>query len=148
MTRSCRGRSRRSKGSIVTRSVPIAWRSPAALTTGPRRRISVSNAVGQSSSVPRSRPIRWVVPATGSGAPGAVQHAGEVRIERVAPGRVVVQVGKLVERRVVALQPQRGGDAAVVLEVLLADPAGQRGRHRALELLGAQNLAHEADDAP
>src|SRR4051795_5832271 len=52
MTSAYRGRDRRSKGSFMIRSVRSSWPS-----TGPRRPTSASNAAGQSSSVPRSRPM-------------------------------------------------------------------------------------------
>ena len=61
MTRSCRGLSRRSNGSMVTRSVVRRCVVPEASAIGPRRETSVSNAVGQSSSVPSSSPIRCLV---------------------------------------------------------------------------------------
>ena len=61
MTSSYVGRSRRSNGSIVIRSVAIRWRWPEPSVIAPSRPTSVSNARGQSSSVPSSRPIRWVV---------------------------------------------------------------------------------------
>ena len=47
-------------------------------------------------------------------------------VQRVAPGRVVVQVRDLVQPLA-----ERGGHLAVVLEVLLAGAAGQLGRRRA-----------------
>ncbi len=57
MTSACRAGWRSENGSIVTRSTSNSWR-PDGPSTAPIRRTSASNAVGQSSSVPRSRPIR------------------------------------------------------------------------------------------
>src|SRR4051794_7278292 len=117
MTRSWRGRSRRSNGSIVTRSVSMRCSVPAPSVTGPRRRISVSNAVGQSSSVPSRRPIRWLAEVMAS---SFSAEAGQVVGDLRAPGGPVV-------RDVVALQVELVADA-----LLGQAPAGQeRARQRA-----------------
>src|SRR5215207_3173006 len=63
MTSACRTGWRRSTGSIVTRSVVTSWVSPPYSIRGANRARYCSKAVGQSSSVPSSRPIRWVTKA-------------------------------------------------------------------------------------
>src|SRR5262245_30554325 len=58
MTSAWRGRSRRSNGSMVIRSVVTWCVAPDPSVTGPSARTNVSNARGQSSSVPSNSPIR------------------------------------------------------------------------------------------
>src|ERR1700719_2581521 len=91
MTRWYRGRSRRPNGSMVIRSVSKACRPPSGPGTGPSRlRISV-NAVGQSSSVPSSNPIRYLVVTAGSLLSTTVlAESGHVAGELGTPGRPVV----------------------------------------------------------
>ena len=61
MTRWYRGRSRSLNGSMVIRSESKACVPSTGDSTGPSRRRISSNAVGQSSSVPSSNPIRCLV---------------------------------------------------------------------------------------
>src|SRR5580704_1155456 len=91
MTRWYRGRSRRLNGSMVIRSVSKACWLPSGPGTGPSRpRISV-NAVGQSSSVPSSNPIRClVVKARSLLSRTVLAESGHVVGELGAPGRPVV----------------------------------------------------------
>src|SRR3954469_19868322 len=133
MTRSWRGRSRRSKGSIVTRSVAIAWRRPEPSVIGPRRAMRVSKAVGQSSSVPRSRPIRWVVSVMRS---FRSAEAGQMVRDLRAPRRPVV-------RDVVAPEVE------LVADVLVAQAFGETqgavegaGRVLPLPLTADEQQAH------
>src|SRR4051812_12736818 len=118
MTRSWRGRSRRSNGSIVTRSVSIVCAVPAPSVTGPSRPMSVSNAAGQSSSVPRSSPMRCLVSVMRS---FRSAEAGEMVGDLRAPRRPVV-------RDVVAPQVE------LVADVLVAQALGEA--QRALERAG------------
>src|SRR3954447_6010667 len=129
MTRSWRGRSRRSNGSIVTRSVSMRCSVPAPSVTGPRRRMSVSNAVGQSSSVPSRRPIRWVVAVIA--APFSAE-AGQMVGDLRAPGGPVV-------RDVAAPQVELVADA--LLRQALGEP--QRAGQGARRALPAALPAHE-----
>src|SRR5580698_6354691 len=91
MTRWYRGRSRRLNGSMVIRSVSKACWLPPGPGTGPSRlKISV-NAVGQSSSVPSSNPIRYLVVKAGFLLSRTVlAESGHVVGELGTPGRPVV----------------------------------------------------------
>src|SRR4051812_7101965 len=131
MTRSWRGRSRRSKGSIVTRSVSIACRRPEPSVIGPRRAMRVSKAVGQSSSVPRRRPIRWVVSGMRS---FRSAEAGQMVRDLGAPRRPVV-------RHIVAPEVE------LVADVLVAQALGeaQRALERSGRVLPAALPAHEQE---
>src|SRR3954468_8498279 len=113
MTRSWRGRSRRSNGSIVTRSVSMVCRRPPPSVIGPRRAISVSKAVGQSSSVPSSRPMRCVVSSVMQSFRSA--EAGQVMGDLRTPRRPVV-------RDVVAPQVE------LVTDLLVAETLGETQR--------------------
>src|SRR6185436_18232685 len=134
MTRSWRGRSRRSNGSIVTRSVSITWRSPAPSVTGPRQRTSVSKAAGQSSSVPRSRPIRCVVSGIGVLPVLRSAEAGQMVGDLGAPRRPVV-------RDVVAPEVE------LVTQILFAEALGetQRALERPRRVLPHALAAHEQE---
>src|ERR1700726_4439281 len=89
MTRWYRGRSRRLNGSMVIRSVSKACSPPSGPGTGPSRdKISV-NAVGQSSSVPSSSPIRCLVVKTGSSS----TETGRAETGRAETGHVVGELG-------------------------------------------------------
>src|SRR5215213_5139400 len=59
MTSSVRTGSTRSKGSMVSRSLRKVCVLPSESATWPTRPRIASNACGQSSSAPSSRPIRW-----------------------------------------------------------------------------------------
>ena len=69
-------------------------------------------------------------------------------VQRGAPGAEVVAPRRLDERRAVALEPQRRGDAAVVVHVVLPEGARQRHRDRRVEGRVAQDTAYEAHDPP
>src|SRR5215218_10087290 len=109
MTRAWRTGWRRSKGSMVTRSVATSWVSPSRVMRGASRPRYCSKAVGQSSSVPSSRPIRWVVPM----APLPSDEPRQVVGQLGPPGGPVVgdvvapQVG-LVADALLAQQPVEG----------------------------------------
>src|SRR3954453_14036694 len=145
MTRSWRGRSRRSKGSIVTRSVSMVCRRPAPSVIGPRRAMSVSKAVGQSSSVPRSRPIKCVVSVIRSfRSAEAGQVVGDLRAPRGPVVRdVVAPEGELVADALVA---QALGEAHRTVEragrvlplALPADEEQAHARAQPVEVLAAE----------
>src|SRR4051794_2975969 len=144
---------RRSNGSIVTRSVVKSCRSPPYSIPDAARATSVSNAADQSSSVPRSSPIRWVramppddIPAATGSAPGVGEQIDQEGVERVAPGDVVVGVAVDVQRRRVTLAPQRGRHGAVVRQVLLRRAAGERDRDGGGDWPRIEHLAHEPRD--
>src|SRR3954454_12732047 len=81
--------------------------------------------------------------------PRGDEQIGQVGVDRRAPGLPVVAAGRLVQRGVVALELERGGDAAVVVQVVLVGADGERRRERTLEgLLLAQHAAHEPHDPP
>lgn len=69
MTRWYLGLSRSLNGSMVIRSVSNACLVPSGPSTGPSRRRISSNAVGQSSSVPSSNPIRCLAIADATSSP-------------------------------------------------------------------------------
>src|SRR5829696_3708466 len=80
--------------------------------------------------------------------PGRGEQGGEVLAYPLLPHRPLVATRALVQRRAVALQRERRGDTAVVVDVVLVAPDGEHGRQGALELLLPDDLAHEANDAP
>src|SRR5215218_4348914 len=143
---------RRSNGSIVTRSVAKSWRSPPYSMPWAARATRVSKAADQSSSVPSRSPIRWVRAMDRArytrSSPRAREQVDQVRVERVAPGDVVVGVAVDVERRRMALAPQRRRDGAVVGQVLLGCAAGERDRYGRRRRPGVEDLADEARDPP
>src|SRR5690606_33117741 len=109
----------RSNGSMVIRSTSNACSSPARARTAPIRRTIASKAVGQSSSVPSSSPIRCRFNGPppshrlGVGLGQAVQVVGEL----AAPPRPVV--GHVVPPHV-----------ELVRDALLGEQAGQPPRAR------------------
>src|SRR4029450_13975037 len=90
---------------------------------------------------------RWSGWSRASARPHILQQRGEVRIEHVAPGGVVVHAGALDEPCPVPLCGKRTGHEAVVVDVLLARAAGQGHRHGAPRAL-AHGRAYEVHDAP
>src|SRR3954470_7426132 len=80
--------------------------------------------------------------------PRGDEQIGQVGVDRRAPGLPVVAAGRLVQRGLVALELERGGDAAVVVDVVLVRAHGERRRNRTLERLLAQQTADEPHDPP
>src|SRR5215469_16293510 len=72
---------------MVIRSVSKACRLPSGPSTGPSRRRISSNAVGQSSSVPSSNPIKCLVAVKGPSSNESRHVVGHLG----APGRPVVR---------------------------------------------------------
>ena len=95
-------RSRASAGPPASRPVERADHAPVARTPRRCRARPGTRAPGGRSGrrrrPSRSRRSRATTARCGGRSPRARQQAGQVRVERVAPGRVVVQVGHLVQR--------------------------------------------------
>ena len=138
-------------GRVLPLALPAqaAWLRPrvAGAPSGPGS-TSGSGSPGRAGPDGPARP--WNSPASPpapergrGGFPATVirQQPRQVRIERVAPVRVVVQVGHLGEVRVVALGGERVRHQTVVLDVLLLGAAGHRHRHRLVERRRAQDTA-------
>src|SRR5947209_18098221 len=87
MTRECFGRYRRLNGSMVTRTLRNRCADPAWSRSGPSRPTSVSNARGQSSSVPSSNPMM----CSTSDIDRLLTEPRQVVGELCAPGRPVVR---------------------------------------------------------
>src|SRR5512132_1030262 len=120
MTRAWRTGWRRSKGSMVTRSVATSWVSPSSSIRGARRARYCSKAVGQSSSVPSSSPMRWVL-VTGA-LLGASDEHRQVVGELGPPGRPVV--GHVVAPQVGLVPDALGGQQPVDGDRRLECPGG------------------------
>src|SRR5579884_2660986 len=110
MTRSCRGLARRSTGSTVMRSTSKRWVLPEPAVTVPTRRTSASNAVGQSFSVPSSRPMRCAVSVTESSSAETRQVVAKLRPPRRPVVRYVVP--PYVQLVANALLPKQTGECA------------------------------------
>ncbi len=95
---------------------------------------------------PTGRHRRRAVRAASQRSPDLGQQAGQVRVERVPPGDVVVHVGQLGQADPVALAAQHLGHRPVVGQVLLQRAAGQRRRHRLGRERAAAGLADEPGD--
>src|SRR3954468_6326823 len=134
MTSEYRGFARRSNGSLKMRCVASS-RPP----TGPRRETRASNAPGQSSSVPRSNPMRR-----------ASDKAGEMMRDLRAPRRPVVRhvvspEVELMGKALLAEQPReplrRLECAGRVLPLALsADEHEGRARAQPVEVLAVEVL--------
>ena len=115
----------RGSASIRPESAPTTPRSPAARRCRARREARNGRPQWPWTTTLPAAPIAGEYSSAWRPPPGS-QQVGQVGVQRVAPGRVVVQV-----RDLALLSPSAAAISRLVLEVLLAGALGQLGRRRA-----------------